>query len=65
MINERTLTTKDLALIFRMSRRALVHRLMRGTLPIPGKKIGREWRFKQSDVEAFLAAWPTREPARE
>lgn len=61
MLSETLLDTGAVAQLLGITTNALRHRLHRRTLTIPAKKVGAHWRFKRSDVEAFLATWPTAE----
>jgi excisionase family DNA binding protein len=51
---ERLLTTREVAQMLRVSVRFVQLLASRGSLP--AIRVGRLWRFRRTDVEAFLAA---------
>jgi excisionase family DNA binding protein len=48
------MTTSEVARWLGISTRTITHWAMRGTIPCT--KIGRHWRYRKSDIEAFIQA---------
>jgi excisionase family DNA binding protein len=56
-IGDRLLTLRDAAEILRLSTRTVRYYLRRGE--ITGKIIGKQWRFRRSDLDAFFENAPS------
>jgi excisionase family DNA binding protein len=57
VVGDRLLTLREAAEVLRMSTRTLREYLKRGE--IKGKLIGKRWRFRRADVDAFFEDAPS------